>query len=191
MATPTLEELIKSTSEKRATKDADSGFLTSVITSVICEGKSIAEAMHFPSEQVEFIYSYAVSLYEAGQYQDASKAFFYLEQLDHKDARYAFGYAASLHKLKVFNDAASHYLLAASVDPSNPAPWFHAADCYLHLKLPHGAQTMLSNAIMVAGENSQYAQIKQDALTLLEILSHGTETDKTVATETVRITPEG
>lgn len=180
---PTLDEVINKSAEKRACKEADSGFLEGVIGSVIYGGKTIAEAIHFPPEQVEFIYSYAVNLYEGGQYKDASRAFFYLEQLDHKDARYAFGYAACLHKLKVFNDAATHYLLAASVDPNNPAPWFHAADCYINLSLPHAARTMLSNAILVAGEHSQYARVKQDAAILLNVLNHANDSEKVISIE--------
>lgn len=173
MSMPTLSGLIdeqikrlqpNSTPEQRTA-------LAQLVGSILTENKTVAEVVNFPKEQIEFIYSYAIDMYEAGNYTDASKCFNYLYYLHPKDPRFVFSYAASLHKLKQYQKAAEHYLLAAAVAPQNPTPWFHGADCFVNLGNIAMADAMLTRGIEIAGDQPQYAQLKDGAEALKGVIA--------------------
>lgn len=133
-------------------------------------GTPPAQAMKYPEDELELMYSYSVSLYEGGKYSDARNGFHQLFTLNAQDPRYSFGYAASLHKLKAYEKAAEYYIVAANIDKSNPAPWGHAADCYMQLKNLNVAYSFICKGIQVAGDHPAHAHFKADAMVIKEIL---------------------
>jgi type III secretion system low calcium response chaperone LcrH/SycD len=177
MTAPSLAGLIDQQIEKlnpNSSKE-ERAALAKVVAAALEKGSSIADAMKLPKDQLEFIYSYAIDLYEARKYEDASKSFLYLFYVQPKDPRFVFGYAASLHKLNQYEKAVHHYLLATAGDPTNPTAWFHGADCYVNLGNVAAADAMLTRGIEIAAEQSQYQQLKQGALALKEVIAEYTQ----------------
>jgi len=171
MTTETFDQLIKEHVNKSSPKssEAEKAQLVEVIKSVLEGKKTLAEALNFPKDQLEFIYGYAVDLYKGAKYSDAAKGFNYLMQLNAADPRFAFAYAAALHKMKDYFRASYQYTVAAGLNKEDPRPWFHAADCYVHMSQLIMAKTMLENAILVAGDKAEHQKIRKDAEALLEI----------------------
>lgn len=166
------EEVVDAEVEKVAGNQPpeQKGALKNVFMDVLTKGLTIMQAIGFPPGLLEMIYSYASDLYGAGKYQDCNALFFFLAQLNPRDPRFLFGCAASFHKLKRFPEASSYYLMASSIDPGNPLPFYHAADCFLQANQPEAAIVLLEKAIVVAGESSQYQKMKQQALALREAI---------------------
>lgn len=172
MAEVDAEALIESKVEKLGGNCnlEEKDLLRSIFTNILQKGMSIMEALHFPVEQVELIYSYGCSLYEAGSYKDANRIFFYLVNLNSEDPRFSFAYASSFHKLKEYGEAAAFYLLSAQKDSKNPYPWFHMGDCYIQMDQKDVAVVMLIQAIQVAGEDARYEKLVQQASALRDII---------------------
>ena len=83
--------------------------------------------------------------------------------MDYMTPKYILGLAASMHRLKDYKSAANIYLLCATMDTTNPLPHYHAADCYMQLNVPAMAMFSLGLAIKSAGDQPQYAVVKERA----------------------------
>lgn len=147
-----------------------------LLGNLLFNGFSIMQAIGCPPGLLEMLYSYALELYKAGKYQDASPLLFFISQMNPKDKRFLFACAASYHKQKKYFDALNHYLLASALEPRNdPYPYFHAADCYLQYNQIEAARVMLQTAILAAGDAPEYGKLKQEALAMHEVLSQPAE----------------
>lgn len=167
-----IEEIIDQKVNKLANcTEEDKSQVKSIITGIVATGQAPMQAMDFPEEQVEFLYSCAKELYEFEQYKDANQTFFYLSNLNPQDPRFSFGLAATFHKMKDFKNALHHYLVTAVKDPENPFPWFHAADCYMQTRLPTAASLMLAKAAEIAQNRPEYENLKMQADSLQDFLS--------------------
>lgn len=149
--------------------------LKNVFVNVLQNGMTIMQAIGFPPGLLEMIYSYASELYGAGKYQDSSALFFFLSQLKPTDPRFLFGCAASFHKLKRYPEASSYYIMASGIDPGNPLPFYHAADCFLQANQPEAAIVLLEKAIAVASESSHHEKLMQRAFALREVIQKSLE----------------
>lgn len=146
-----------------------------VFVNVLQNGMTIMQAIGLPPGLLEMIYSYASELYTAGKYQDANALFFFLAQLKPTDPRFLFGCAASFHKVKRFSEAATYYLMASTIDPGNPYPFYHAADCFLQANQPQAAIVLLEKAIIITEGSSQFEKLQQQALALREVIQNSLE----------------
>lgn len=144
--------------------------LKELLAKVFMEDKPLLEAMAPPKEDLEMMYSFAVEYYKAGRYTDANNGFTYLQMQVPNDPRFSFGLAASYHKLKDYKLAIENYLTTARIDPQNPAPWAHAADCYIQMERPDLAVIMFAKAIEISGNNPAYAGLKKEAVLIKDTL---------------------
>ncbi len=144
--------------------------ITALLTEAMNKGVMPKHALHLGDEAMEAIYGQGYNLYNQGRYKEASYIFRLLMLLDYMTPKYALGLAASLHRLKDYNTAANVYLLCGTLDTSNPLPHYHAADCYLQLQLPVMAVFSLDLAISAAGDQPQYAIIKERAMLMRDTL---------------------
>lgn len=149
------------------TKDTVSALLTAAFE----KGVMPKNALKLGDDTMEAIYGQAYNLYNQGRYKEASYIFRLLMLLDYMTPKYTLGLAASFHRLKDFKNAANVYLLCGTIDPTNPLPHYHAADCYLQLKVPEMAIFSLGLAINAAGEQPQYAVVKERASLMKEGLN--------------------
>jgi type III secretion system low calcium response chaperone LcrH/SycD len=129
----------------------------------LLKGRTVREAFDLPEEELESIYGVAYQKYSFGEYRKAADLFRYLLVLDPSRYKYILGLAASLHRLEEYDVAANHYLLASFYEPSNPIPYFHGAECFLRLGKHTMARNGLTLAIATAGDQEEYALLKERA----------------------------
>lgn len=148
---------------------ADKEKIKGILLAFFQDGKPPAESIR-SKEDTELMYSYCVSLYDGGKYQEALPGFWNLFTLDARNPRYSFGFAACLHKLKRYEEAIQNYLVSARLERDNPAPWGHIADCYINLGQLGLAATMIDKAIHVAGDNPEHQKFKTQATLIHQTL---------------------
>lgn len=146
-----------------------------VLEGAIKKGIMPKTALKINDETMEAVYTQGYNLYGQGKYKEASHVFRLLMLMDFTTPKYVLGLAACAHRLKDYRNAANLYLLCATLDPNNPLPHFHAADCYLQVKLPTVALFSLNSAISAAAEQKQYTLIKERALLMKKALEEQLE----------------
>ncbi|MBS0654706.1 MAG: SycD/LcrH family type III secretion system chaperone [Verrucomicrobia bacterium] len=137
--------------------------LKEILESSLKKGIMPKTALQINDDTMEAIYTQGYNLYNMGKYKEASYVFRLLMMLDFSTPKYILGLAACSHRLKDYSNASNLYLLCAALDPTNPLPHFHAADCYLQLSSPSIACISLGMAITAAGDQPQYALIRERA----------------------------
>ena len=135
-------------------------------------------ALNLSSDTTEQIYTKAYNFYNLGKYKEASIIFQLLILLDPKVPKYTIGSAACLHRMELYDKAAQVYMLAASIDPENPLPHFHASDCYIKLKSPDLALLELKSTIACAKDKPEFQIVKERALMMLETVQAEIEARK-------------
>lgn len=118
------------------------------------------DAMGLSDDMIEGLYTFGHRLYTTGKYDQAAQLFRLLIMLDSTQARFMMGLAACLHMKKDFESAATAYLLCGILDPRNPLPHYHAADCYMEMNQPGLAIQSLECSIACAGNRPEFAAIK-------------------------------
>lgn len=144
--------------------------IAALLTEAMNKGIMPKHALHLGDETMEAIYGQGYNLYNQGRYKEASYIFRLLMLLDYMTPKYMLGLAASLHRMKEYTTAANVYLLCGTIDAGNPLPHYHAADCYMQLNLPVMAIFSLDLAISSAGNQPQYAIIKERAKLMRDAL---------------------
>ena len=146
------------------------GALKQLLGNALKKGVMPKTALQITDETMEAIYTQGYNLYSQGKFKDASFVFRLLMLMDFTTPKYVLGLAACGHRLKDYANAANLYLLCAALDPSNPLPHFHAADCYLQMQKPIIASFSLNMAIKAAGEQKQYTLVKERATLMKKTL---------------------
>jgi len=142
--------------------------LQETIYQLIAAGGTIGDICEYSEEDYEAVYLLGHNFYSQGRYSDALKAFGYLMTINHMDRRFAFSFAASCQMLKRYEEAVRCYALAAAMDPDDPVPTFHIAECLVSLGMVEEAIGMFEVAIEECG--SQHDELKKRATALLAML---------------------
>jgi len=132
------------------------------------KGASPKEILDIQPETIEYFYSQAYRLYNQGKYQEALYLFQMLTMMDPGVPRHALGSAACLHRMGKYEAAGQVYLIAGPLDAENPLPFFHAADCYIKLKVYEIAEFSLQKCLELCGDKQQFALVKERASVMLE-----------------------
>lgn len=127
------------------------------------KGKELKEVLEVPPQQLENAYAVAYSAYQQGRYEEAASVFRYLLVFDKECYKYLLGLAASLHKLEQWAEAAGAYQMAAMKNPADPVPFFHAADCFVHLGEVTVADYSLAQVIKIAEADPKYKELAERA----------------------------
>ncbi|WP_226648335.1 SycD/LcrH family type III secretion system chaperone [Microbulbifer variabilis] len=98
------------------------------------QGGTLADLLDMTPEELKTIYALAYQKYQNCNYQEALPLFQLLCQCNHMESKYLLGLGATRQALSQFELAAEAYSLAAIVDPFDPRPSFHAAECHLALE---------------------------------------------------------
>lgn len=139
------------------------GFFMGLSDKILHENMLPKDALGVDSELMKELYSQAFHLYNTGKYGDAIEVFRMLVMFDATEPKYALGLAASHHLLKEYDKAVELYTMCAMMEPENPIPPYHTADCFIKLQDPISAMISLEMAIRNAGNKKEYAQIKEKA----------------------------
>ncbi len=103
--------------------------------------------------KIEEFYRIACNLYKSGKYKEAIPFFMLLGATNAKDYRYLIAIAACYHMLKSYSEAAPAYTIASVLDPDNPYPQYHLADCFIRMHENVGAYVALEMAITRCKKN--------------------------------------
>lgn len=141
-----------------------------IMEAALKKGIMPKQALQISDDTMEAIYTQAFTLYSQSKYRDASYIFRLLMLLDFTTPKYVLGLAACAHRVQDYTNAANLYFLCAALDPQNPLPHFHAADCYMQLGAIAVATYSLELAIGIAGDQPIYQAIKQRAELMKEAL---------------------
>ncbi len=163
-----------------------------IMEAALKKGIMPKQALQISDDTMEAIYTQAFTLYSQAKYRDASYIFRLLMLLDFTTPKYVLGLAACAHRVQDYTNAANLYFLCAALDPKNPLPHFHAADCYIQLGAIAVASYSLDMAIAVAADQPQYQAIKQRAGLMKEAIDKQLEDQGVAATATsMEETPTG
>lgn len=141
--------------------------LTEKVMAEVQGGASLKAALGLSQNDLEQVYAAAYGKYQQGRYIDAIQLFRYLVSLDPETYKYVLGLAASHHKQHQYLPASNFYLLAILRRPDDPIPYFHSADCYLHLKDNEMARLSLQLCITHCGEKPDAVAMKTRAEMIL------------------------
>jgi type III secretion system low calcium response chaperone LcrH/SycD len=109
--------------------------------------KILPTTLRASDAKLEEFYAKGLNKYKAGQYKEALPYFKLLITAHPKEPRYVMAVAACFHMLKKYTDAAKLYTASSFLDPENPIPQYHLADCCIHLNNPIGAFIALEMAL--------------------------------------------
>lgn len=122
---------------------------------VLIENKTPMEGLKIDKDTIDILYAHAYQLYNSGKYKQAEIVFIFLSFMDPSSVPIRLGIAASMHKNKEYREAIDAYQAIVPMDPYNPMPLFHAADCWLELNEPLEAAGCLHVARAQAWKNPE------------------------------------
>lgn len=134
-----------------------------VLDAIFTQGVKPQTALGLSQKAVDALYNSAYHLYMQGNYDKAIKTFQFLCLLDPAQYRFMFALGAAHQMKKNFMAAATYFTTAAFLDPSNPAPYYHAAECYLNLNDVESALLSLDSVIQIAKKNKKYETFQERA----------------------------
>lgn len=170
MAKPTPEMVESFNRQAQQHLDAIEEKMPALMEKVFQQGITFQELLGMTNDAKEYIYSRAEGMYNAGQYKDATPIFRGLLVADSKQPKFALGLGACLHRRKEHMCAVRAYSICADLDPKNPIPLFHAADCHMREKQWPSAIKCLTEAVSRSAAQDRYAMLKERSEKLLESL---------------------
>lgn len=162
-----VEEMNEANAEKMV------GATDKALKGIFQENMLPKDAMGLSDDVLEGIYGHAYNMYSTGKYDEASMLFRMLMLLNPLDSKFTLGLAACCHMMDNFEAAIGLYQMLFTLDPLNPIPHYHLADCYVQIEAMDGAQHELDTAIELCGKNKEYESIKDRSRMMLEKLKKG------------------
>ena len=103
------------------------------VRALIDKGSTLKQLKGVSNSELEAVYSLAFGYYRTGKYDEASKLFQFLVLFDHLNAKFWFGLGAVQQAMKDYQGAVASYGYCSFLNPENPKPQLHAAECFLAL----------------------------------------------------------
>lgn len=116
-------------------------------------------------------YKKAYDLFQEAQYKDAAAAFSYLTVLNPYEYSYWMGLGIAKQSDRLYEEALIGYVAAEALDPDNPLPHLHQAQCFHALQLTDQAIEHLKLTIETARDQAEYAEVVSKAETILKYLN--------------------
>lgn len=166
------QEQVSKSAEEVAEKLSDevSEKFEEAAENVVKKGILPKDAMGMDDQMLEGIYGQAYRLYNTGKYDEASHIFRLLIMVNSMEPKYTMGLSACFHMMKEYKFAVDGYTLCGIIDPDNPIPPYHAADCYINLGDKISAAVSLKMAIKRAGDHPEFATLVDRAKLMIESL---------------------
>lgn len=149
-------------------KDDLKHFIENTSEKIIKEGMIPKDAGGISPVYMENMYAQGYRLYNTGKYEEAVHIFRMLIMMNAMEPKYILGLAAAFHMLKEYDTAIQTYMMVGALDPTNPIPHYHSADCFIKMNDPISAMVCLELAISTAGDRPEYAKMRERALLTLE-----------------------
>ena len=130
--------------------------------------KELTKDFQFEDRYLETLYTSAYDFYKEGLYVDAFNIFKLLILIDTLDYRFAFGLGLSLQQLKYFVLASKAFKIASIIRPTDPNPWYYAADCFISIDNKFEALLYLEHVVDLCCETKKYHSLKEHASLLFD-----------------------
>ncbi len=141
-----------------------------ILEKILTKGMTPKDALGLKPSVMEGIYAQAYRLYNTGKYIEAVHVFRILILMNPMEPKYLLGLAACFHMLKEYKNAIQTYTMCSLMDPTSPIPHYHSSDCFIQMKDYLSAMVCLQMTIDIAGQQPQYAKIKERAQLSLDSL---------------------
>jgi type III secretion system low calcium response chaperone LcrH/SycD len=115
-------------------------------------------------------YKKAYELYQNADYKNAAAAFSFLTMLNPYEFNFWMGLGMSKQSERFFEEAVVSYTAAEAMEPDNPVPHLHLAQCYHAMNLKDESVEQLQETIHLAGDKAEHQEIKKIASTILNHL---------------------
>jgi type III secretion system low calcium response chaperone LcrH/SycD len=106
----------------------------------------ILDSTPFNPVIAEQVYALAFSLYQSGDYQKAETAFRLLCARQPLKPKYWIGLGATLQQDQNYPEAMNAWAMASLIEPEDPYPHFHAAECAISIENLNEARLALMEA---------------------------------------------
>lgn len=115
------------------------------------------------NEDILFLYEMGYNLYQAGDYAKAEEIFKRLTVSKPYEGNFWKSFASSLQMQNKWEEALVPWSMLCLIDPDNPLPHFHAAECLFTLNQPEEGKKALQ-----AAKNRDTAKAFAEKIALLE-----------------------
>jgi type III secretion system low calcium response chaperone LcrH/SycD len=134
------------------------------------KGGTWKDLLGYDKNLMQTQYKIAYDFYQKADYKSAAAAFSYLTMLNPYEFTYWMGLGIVKQSDRLYEEAIVSYTAAEAMDPENPIPHLHLAQCFYALNLREEAAKHLQQAIDVAGERPEYQEARLKASTILKHL---------------------
>lgn len=136
----------------------------------LAAGKTAQEIMGFSEETMAKFYGAAYRLFEHRRYPDAANAFLFLVTLNPYHHEYWVGLGMATQMSGDYESAIDAYEMAAICKIDSPIPYFYLAKCLFAIHDRESALQALNLAIEYSGDNSEYSDLKMQAIHARDLL---------------------
>jgi len=134
------------------------------------KGATAKDVLGLTDAMVEGIYGQAYRLYNTGKYKEAAQIFRLLLMINATEPKYSMGLAATLHMMKDYDSAIAAYAAVFTMDPFNPIPYYHSADCFIQKGDTFSAIIALQTAVKKSTDRPEYKTLQDRAVMMIESL---------------------
>ncbi len=134
-------------------------------------GRTYQDFTQLTPQSMEAIYMVAYNLYNAAKYGEAEKIFQLLSILNHFDKRFWIGLGACREQQKKYDNAIKAFGFVVMLDIHDPAPQLLCAKCFIAQGKTEDARGALEAVIFNSAEKPEFAQLKQEASGLLDLIN--------------------
>ncbi len=134
------------------------------------QGGTWQQLLNYDDNLLRSQYQKAYDLYQKADYKNAAALFSYLTVLNPYESNFWMGLGISKQSDRLYEEAIVSYTTAEAMNPENPIPHLHMAQCFYGLNLREQAVSHLQQAIQIAGDRPEFADIRLKASTILENL---------------------
>jgi len=134
------------------------------------KGGTWKDLLGYDQNLMQSQYKLAYDFYQKADYKSAAAAFSYLTMLNPYESTYWMGLGISKQSDRLYEEAIVSYVAVEAIEPENPVPHLHLAQCFYALNLREEAIKHLEQAIHVSGERPEFKEVSLKASTILKHL---------------------
>ncbi len=139
-----------------------------ILAAVASGEMTLQQATGLTDAQLEAMYSVAYNLFVNEKYQDALDSFALLQTIAPMNYIINFGLAASVQMVEKYIEAILLFTFTSSLEPENPAPMLHLAECYMAIADKDAAIYSLKTAVERCDNSAMGIAVRTRAEIMLE-----------------------
>lgn len=113
----------------------------------------LRDAIGLTKGELEALYAEAYGYYQNAEYENAATAFANLTQIAHLDRRFHLGHGAALQALGLYTEAIRSYMIASTLDLTDPEPSLSIGYCLVQMQQYEEAKNVLNLVIEETQDN--------------------------------------